>query len=93
MDSGLSSSHAKRCDLLTIAEFERLLGFQACARVILGAVERCRASPGGCASPYRCAARIAAPTGAQDHTGAGLKSKKSFELRDRQEIAAFGMAR
>jgi hypothetical protein len=65
MDGGLSSSHAKRCDLLTIAEFERLLGFQAGARVILGEVERCRASPGGCALPFRCAARIAAPTNAR----------------------------
>lgn len=61
MDGGVLSSHAKRCDLLTIAEFERLLGFQACAHVILGAVERCRAAPGGCASPYRCAGRIAGP--------------------------------
>ena len=60
---GAAGTQSKFCGLHTIAEFERLLGFDAGAQVIGRAIEQCYRSPDSCASPYACAERFAGAAG------------------------------
>lgn len=58
MDGG-AGGPTRFCGLHTIAELERLLGFNAGAKVIARAIQQCHTSPGKCASPYACVERLA----------------------------------
>jgi hypothetical protein len=60
---GGAGTQVKFCGLHTIAELERLLGFNAGAEVIARAIEQCRQSPESCASPYACAERFVGAAG------------------------------
>lgn len=58
-----AGAQPKFCGLHTIAQLERLLGFDAGAQVIARAIEQCHRAPDSCASPYACAERFAGAAG------------------------------
>lgn len=58
MDGGPAISR-RFCDLHTIAELEKLLGFTAGARAIARAIRHCHAASDGCVLSYACAERFA----------------------------------
>jgi hypothetical protein len=73
--TGDAGAQAKFCGLHTIAELERLLGFDAGAQVIARAIEQCYRAPDSCASPYACAERFADAAGMS--RGAAVLSRLS----------------